>query len=89
MPVYCSDEPSAALDAKAEYEFNKRVLEIVKDKTVLFITHRLTTTVFSDYIYVLDQGKIVQQGTFSQLKYEEGLFKKMWKVQSEKYNVND
>lgn len=88
-PYIVLDEPSAALDAKAEYEFNKRVLEIVKDKTVLFITHRLTTTVFSDYIYVLDQGKIVQQGTFSQLKDEEGLFKKMWKVQSEKYNVND
>lgn len=89
LPYIVLDEPSAALDAKAEYEFNRIVSEIAgkERKTIFVITHRLTTITMADYIYVMDGGRIVEQGEFRELKAGGGLFAKMWEAQAEKYSL--
>ncbi len=91
LPYIVMDEPSSALDAKAEYEFNNILAEIARreKKTILVITHRLTTITMADYIYVMDEGRIVEQGVFHELKDSRGLFAKMWETQSVKYSLND
>ncbi|MEG0457337.1 MAG: ABC transporter ATP-binding protein, partial [Oscillospiraceae bacterium] len=57
------DEPSSALDPISEYELNKTMLDAAKDKSVIFISHRLSTTRIADRIYMLENGKIIEQGT--------------------------
>ena len=61
------DEPSSALDPISEYAFNQNMLEIAKDKTVIFISHRLSTTCMADRIYMLEKGQIVEEGTHHEL----------------------
>ena len=57
------DEPSSALEPISEYTFNQNMLEIAKDKTVIFISHRLSTACMTDRIYMLEKGRIVEEGT--------------------------
>lgn len=91
LPYMVLDEPSAALDAQAEYEFNQMVAQIGKQskKTILIITHRLTTVAMADQILVMENGNLVEQGTFKELKSRQGLFKQMWEAQAKKYEVNE
>ena len=90
LPYIIMDEPSSALDAQTEYEFNQIVADIARKekKTILLITHRLTSVVMADYIYVIDDGKIVEGGTFEKLKEAGGIFSDMWKIQADKYRVS-
>lgn len=80
-PYIIMDEPSSALDPSAEAAFNQQVARLEGDATLLFISHRLTTVEMADYIYVVDDGKIVQQGTHQKLRQEEGLYRQMWEIQ--------
>ena len=91
LPYMVLDEPSAALDAQAEYEFNQMVAQIGKQskKTILIITHRLTTVAMADQILVMENGNLVEQGTFKELKSRQGLFKQMWEAQAKKYEINE
>ena len=61
------DEPSSALDPIAEYQLNHAMMEATKDKSVIFISHRLSTTRLADRIIMLENGRIVEQGTPEQL----------------------
>ncbi|MBP5669181.1 MAG: ABC transporter ATP-binding protein, partial [Lachnospiraceae bacterium] len=61
------DEPSSALDPIAEYQLNHAMLEATGDKTVIFISHRLSTTRIADRIIMLEKGSIVEQGTHEEL----------------------
>lgn len=79
------DEPSSALDPSAEYQLNRELSEIAKDKTVIFISHRLATARDADLIYVMKEGRIVEQGTHQQLLNAGGEYRKMWKLQAEGY----
>lgn len=83
--VLVLDEPSSALDPFAEYGINKIILETVKDKTTILISHRLSTTVDADMIYYLKDGKISEQGTHSDLMALNGEYANMFNVQAEKY----
>ncbi|MFI2415697.1 ATP-binding cassette domain-containing protein [Streptomyces sp. NPDC018947] len=75
------DEPTAALDARAEHRIFAGLRELAKDRAILLITHRLTNVALADRIVVLDQGRIVQEGTYTQLTQQPGLFQTLWELQ--------
>lgn len=79
------DEPSSALDPVAEYQMYQNMLEACKDKAVVFISHRLSSAVLADYIYMLEQGSIVEQGTHGQLMEQNGKYAEMFNIQAESY----
>ncbi|MBR6302808.1 MAG: ABC transporter ATP-binding protein [Lachnospiraceae bacterium] len=71
------DEPSSALDPIAEYQLNHAMLEATGDKTVIFISHRLSTTRIADRIIMIENGKIVEQGTHEELLSMNGKYAQM------------
>ena len=79
------DEPSSALDPIAEYQLNHAMLEATGDKTVIFISHRLSTTRIADRISMLEQGSSVEQGTHEERLAMDGKYAHMWKVQAGAY----
>lgn len=79
------DEPSAALDPLAEYQLNEAMKEMARDKTVLLISHRLSTTRNADCIYVMEQGQVVEQGSHEELVAASGVYAAMWRVQAGQY----
>lgn len=79
------DEPSSALDPIAEYQLNHAMLNATKDKTVIFISHRLSTTRLADRIIMLENGRIVEQGTHDELLAANGKYAEMWHVQAGAY----
>lgn len=84
-PYVIMDEPSANLDPIAEYNLNKSMMEAAKDKTVIFISHRLSTTRNADRIYVVENGEIVESGTHEELMDLDGKYAYMFNLQAEKY----
>ena len=87
--LFILDEPSSALDPIAETEVYRNMLAMGKDKTIIFISHRLTTTVNADKIYLFDDGKIIEEGTHEELMAKDGLYRKMFVSQSKKYIGDD
>ena len=79
------DEPSAALDPIAEYQLNQVMKEVAKEKTVLSISHRLSTTREADIIYVMEHGCVIEQGNHAELLSKNGVYATMWKVQAGQY----
>ncbi|MDE6674690.1 MAG: ATP-binding cassette domain-containing protein, partial [Acetatifactor sp.] len=79
------DEPSSALDPIAEYQLNHAMLKATEDKTVIFISHRLSTTRLADYIIMLEKGQIAEQGTHEELLQMKGKYAQMWRVQAGAY----
>lgn len=75
-PVIILDEATANVDPENEKELVEAINELVHDKTVIMIAHRLKTVRHADMIYVIDNGHIVQSGTHQQLIQEEGLYKR-------------
>lgn len=84
-PVLILDEPTAALDPIAESETYETFRKISKDKTTVFISHRLASTRFCDRIFLLDQGKIVETGTHEELLEKGGEYARMFEMQSHYY----
>ena len=80
------DEPSANLDPVAEYSLNQSMARAADDKTVIFISHRLSTTVMADDIYMLEQGEIIEHGSHEELMAKDGKYAYMFRLQAEKYN---
>jgi ATP-binding cassette subfamily B protein len=79
------DEPSSALDPIAEYQLNHTMLTATGDKTVIFISHRLSTTRNADRIIMLENGRIAEQGSHAELLALGGKYAEMWKVQAGAY----
>lgn len=79
------DEPTAALDALAESQLYEKYYSLVSERTSVFISHRLSSTRFCDRIFVLDKGKIIENGNHEQLLANNGFYKKMFDVQSQYY----
>lgn len=86
-PYIILDEPSANLDPVAEYNLNQAMLEAAKDKTVIFISHRLSTTVNADKIYVMENGKIIESGSHAELMAKNSTYAYMFNLQAEKYKT--
>ncbi len=88
MHIAILDEPSSALDPKAEYELNKNILNKAGDATVIFISHRLSTTRDADCIYMFENGEIIEQGTHQELMELDGQYADMFRCQAKYYQQN-
>lgn len=84
--ILIMDEPSSALDPIAEYELNKAMESAAKVKTVFYISHRLSTTRDADRIIMLERGRIIEEGTHTELLARNGKYAEMWNAQAGKYN---
>ncbi|MGN0522303.1 MAG: ABC transporter ATP-binding protein [Eubacterium sp.] len=84
-PYVILDEPSANLDPIAEYNLNQAMLEAAEHKTVIFISHRLSTTINADKIYVMENGEIIESGSHQELMDKNGTYAYMFNLQAEKY----
>ena len=81
------DEPSSALDPIAEYNLNVGIDKNARDKTVVFITHRLSTTRHVNRIYMFEKGKIIECGSHEELILRGGKYCHMFELQAQKYRV--
>jgi len=88
-PIVIMDEPSSALDPMAEYNLNQSILHNTEGKTVIFISHRLSTTRIADKIYMFDTGRLIEEGSHTELLNMNGKYAEMFHVQSEKYQVGE
>lgn len=88
MHIAILDEPSSALDPKAEYELNRNILDKAQEATVIFISHRLSTTKDADRIYMFENGGIVEQGTHDELMRLDGRYARMFRCQAKYYQDN-
>lgn len=84
-PVAILDEPSSALDPISEYEMFENMNKACTGKTVIFISHRLSSAVMADKIYMLENGSVVEKGTHRELMDRNGKYAEMFRIQAEKY----
>ncbi|MBR0370812.1 MAG: ABC transporter ATP-binding protein [Methanobrevibacter sp.] len=77
-PIIILDEATALADPENEYLIQKAISEITKNKTVIMIAHRLSTVRNVDKIYVVDNGRIVEEGNHDVLVEKDGLYSRMW-----------
>lgn len=84
-PMFIMDEPTAALDPLSESQLYEKVNTMMKNKTILYISHRLSSCCFCDKIIVWKDGRIVEMGTHSDLLEENGEYRRLWDAQSEYY----
>lgn len=79
------DEPTAALDAKAEYELFLRMRELTEGKTAIFISHRFSTVRLADRILVLENGELIEQGSHDELMLRGGRYAELFNLQAASY----
>ena len=84
-PILILDEPTSAIDAKAEYEIFEKVQQLQKDKTVVIISHRFSTVRNADRILVLNEGKIIEEGDHSALMKKKGIYEELFNIQAKGY----
>ena len=84
-PVKVFDEPSSALDPIAEYQLFDNILKACKENTLLFISHRLSSVQNADYVFLLEKGKVREEGTHRQLMEKNGVYADMYTKQAQNY----
>ncbi|EKD27643.1 MAG: hypothetical protein ACD_79C00647G0002 [uncultured bacterium] len=82
VDILIFDEATSALDSKSEQYIQQSITELKNKMTIILIAHRLSTIKNADYIYVLDKGKVAEEGTYADLYKKDSLFKKMCNLQS-------
>jgi ATP-binding cassette subfamily B protein len=80
-PILLLDEATSALDTETEHGIQESLIAMGQGRTVLIIAHRLSTVVHADQIVVLEQGKIVEQGSHDELLAKEGRYSHLWNLQ--------
>lgn len=88
-PVKIFDEPSSALDPIAEYELFKNIMREGKDHTMLFISHRLSSVKSCDKVFMLENGRLIEEGSHRQLMELGGSYAQMYKKQAMNYLALD
>ena len=83
--VIVLDEPTSAMDPRAEYEVFKQFRELIQDQAAILITHRLSTVKMADRIYVMEQGRIVESGSHEELVDCQGLYANLFETQARNY----
>lgn len=86
-PLLIMDEPTAALDARAEYALFSSLPILARDRTVLIITHRLASVRHADRIYVLAHGKVAETGTHAGLMALAGQYAELYTIQASQYEI--
>lgn len=84
-PILVLDEPTSALDPKAEYEIYSSFQKISNNRTAVYISHRMSSTKFSDKIAVFKDGEISEYGTHDELMGSNGLYSELYSLQSSLY----
>lgn len=84
-PLIILDEPSSALDPIAEYHFNHAVTTAGGEKTMVFISHRLSTTRIADTIFLIENGEVAEHGNHADLLTKNGKYAEMWNAQTSRY----
>ncbi|MCU6763540.1 ATP-binding/permease protein CydD [uncultured Roseburia sp.] len=85
-PVYIFDEASSNIDAESEDDILQQIYSLARTKTVLMITHRLSNVKNADWIYVMQKGKIAEQGCHEQLLGQNGVYADLWETQQDLEN---
>lgn len=83
------DEPTSALDPLAEAELYQHYYQLAREKTSIFISHRLSSTQFCDRVLYLDNGRIIQDGTHNDLMLQEGAYRTMFQTQARYYQEEE
>jgi ATP-binding cassette subfamily B multidrug efflux pump len=81
-PILLLDEATSALDSEVEAAIQESLYQLMQGKTVIAIAHRLSTIAAMDRLIVLDQGRILEEGTHAQLLQRGGLYARLWAHQS-------
>ncbi len=84
-PFVILDEPTAALDARAEHELFERIRAVARDRTVLVISHRFSSVRSADRIFVLHQGRLVEEGAHDELMAQGGRYAELFTLQAASY----
>ncbi|MGK7902530.1 MAG: ABC transporter ATP-binding protein [Hormoscilla sp.] len=88
-PILILDEPTAALDALAEYQLFQKFRQLTHGKMTFFVSHRFSTVLLADRIVVLDNSRIVEVGAHAQLMANDGLYARMFRLQASSYNLQE
>ena len=83
------DEPTAHLDVRTEFEVFDRLAAVRKSAGVVLISHRLSTVRYADRIVVIDQGRVVQEGTHGFLMATDGLYRRMFEIQAQRFDSRE
>ena len=84
-PVIILDEPTAAMDPRAEYELYRGFDSLIGEKTAVYISHRLSVCRFCDQIAVLQHGRLIEYGTHDELLAKQAQYAELYKMQAQYY----
>ena len=88
-PVKIFDEPSSALDPIAEYDLFRNIMKEGKDHTMLFISHRLSSVKNCDNVFMLEKGRLIEEGSHKELLERGGSYAQMYRKQAMNYLALD
>ena len=83
--LYIMDEPSASLDAEAEDELFRNLLNLSRDASALFITHRMSMCASADRVILIEDGRVLENGTHTELLAENGRYAYLYGLQAQQY----
>ena len=79
------DEPSSALDPIAEHTMFENMIRATEGRSVIFISHRLSSATLADRVYMMEDGEIIEEGTHAELMEKDGKYAEMFRLQAQNY----